>query len=534
MQYPAFGLAAILVGGACALAACESEPSPIGATADAAIQCVDPAAREQVAGAFATPDLLQSDACQAGSLADFDPSGRWYIEQENHGLFSGAGPVDFDLSCQSGLDVEMASAIEQIAFDDSSLSDDHLFWRRERVFEDFELTIVDAYLICGVDAQGRYVGQAVRCRINGVEGEQCDLTGVTMIPFGRLPGESEAEGLELVSEYSGEAWSWRGDFAANVRVHQSIAYVVIDEGGLRIVDISDLSTPNEVGVYEAQPEEGFNDIKIVTDTQGDIYAVLASNSRGMVIVDVTDPRSPQEVVALTPSGQPNEGIHTVFTEVVDTKTIAYLADGFSNVVTIWDLTNPRVPVKVGAHVSANPDWGVHDVFADQGRLYVNATVGGLIIADTQPNPAAPTFVGQYTNPEPSYSHVNWVTEVGGRKITISGDEGYDAHFKIIDVDPASNEFMQEIGRYQTRPQVSAHNVIAVGNKAYAAYYQDGVRILDLSDPTNPSLAAYFNTWSPSASPGGRFEGAVGIDVDVEKGLIYVADFPRGLLILREK
>jgi hypothetical protein len=531
MQY----LASVSAAALCVLGvACEGEPGPRAAQSDAAIQCVDPASREPATGAFATPDLLASEVCQSGTFAEFDPNGRWYLEQDNHGLFNGIGPVDLDLSCQSGLQVAMGTIISQIEIEDSSIDEDYLFWRRERVFDDFDLTIVDAYLLCGVDAEGRYVGQAVRCRINESDGEQCDVTGLTMVPFGRIPGEDEAQGLELVSEYSGEAWSWRGDFSANVRVHEDIAYVVIDEGGMRVVDISNLETPVEIGVFEAQEEEGFNDVKIVTDAQGDIFALLASNSRGMVVVDVTNPNSPQEVVALTPSGEPNEGIHTLFTEVIDTSTIAYLADGSSNVVTIWDVSNPRIPVKIGAHESADPDWGVHDVFADQGRLYVNATVGGLIVADTQPNPSAPVHVGQYTNPEPAYSHVNWVTEVGGRKITVHGDEGFDAHFKIIDVDPASADFMKEIGRYQTRSQVSAHNVIAVGNKAYAAYYQDGVRVLDLSDPTNPTLAAYFNTWSSDSSPGGMFEGAVGIDVDAEKGLIYVADYPRGLLILREQ
>jgi hypothetical protein len=467
-------------------------------------------------------------------LAGFNPQGRWYVEQANHGLFSGSGPVDFDLSCQSGLSVAMGSTISQFDVDDSSLNEDYLFWRRERTFSEPDLRIVDAFLICGVDSEGAYVGQAARCRTDPIDGEECDLTALSMIPFGRLPGEEEAQGLELVSEYRGEAWSWQGNFIANVRVKEDVAYLVIGEGGLRIVDISNLDLPVEVGVFAARQMESFNDLKIVVDGQGDTFAIVASNERGMIVVDVSDPKNPQEVAALTPSGEPNEGIHTLFTEVVDDKTIAYLADGLSNVVTIWDLTLPRVPVKIGQHVSADPEWAVHDVFAEAGRLYINATFGGLIVADTQPDPANPTFVGQYSSAQPSYSHVNWVTQVGSRKITIHGDEGYDAHFKIIDVDPNSSDFMTEIGRYQTRPQVSAHNVIAVGNKAYAAYYQDGVRVLDLSDPTAPSLAAYFNSWKPSASPGSRFEGAVGIDVDTERGLIFVADYPRGLLILREQ
>jgi hypothetical protein len=62
-----------------------------------------------------------------------------------------------------------------------------------------------------------------------------------------------------------------------------------------------------------------------------------------------------------------------------------------------------------------------------------------------------------------------------------------------------------------------------------------VRILDLSNPTQPVLTGYFNTWDPQgpSSSSAFFEGAVGLDVDPTRKLIFVADSPRGLLILRD-
>ena len=67
-----------------------------------------------------------------------------------------------------------------------------------------------------------------------------------------------------------------------------------------------------------------------------------------------------------------------------------------------------------------------------------------------------------------------------------------------------------------------------------SYYQDGVRVIDLADPANPRLAGYFNTWDPQAdyATNAFFDGAVGIDVDLARKLIFVAD-GRGLLILRD-
>ena len=86
----------------------------------------------------------------------------------------------------------------------------------------------------------------------------------------------------------------------------------------------------------------------------------------------------------------------------------------------------------------------------------------------------------------------------------------------------------------TRPEVSVHNVMASGDRAYVAYYQDGVRILDLSDPTDPTEIAHYQTW-PGYDPRygySFFEGALGLDLDLDAGLVYVADSHRGLIVLR--
>ena len=92
--------------------------------------------------------------------------------------------------------------------------------------------------------------------------------------------------------------------------------------------------------------------------------------------------------------------------------------------------------------------------------------------------------------------------------------------------------MKELAIYQTRPEVGIHNFEVHGNLAYIAYYHDGVRIVDLADPTHPREVAHYNNWIEDNAYGGGFEGAVGIRK--ANGLVYVADLERGLLILREQ
>ncbi|MBA2543306.1 MAG: hypothetical protein H0V17_26930 [Deltaproteobacteria bacterium] len=124
-----------------------------------------------------------------------------------------------------------------------------------------------------------------------------------------------------------------------------------------------------------------------------------------------------------------------------------------------------------------------------------------------------------------------------KKVILHGDEGMTgtddggAFLRILDGDPVSATYMTEIGRYQTRKEVGIHNIQMVGDRVYLSYYQDGIRIVDIADPTQPTEVAHFNTWDPETSFGSAFEGAVGVRVANDH--VFVADIARGLLILSE-
>ena len=71
-----------------------------------------------------------------------------------------------------------------------------------------------------------------------------------------------------------------------------------------------------------------------------------------------------------------------------------------------------------------------------------------------------------------------------------------------------------------------------GDKVYVAYYHDGIRIVDMADPTQPREVGHYNDWIEDNAYGGAFEGALA--VRKVSDLLYVADLERGLLILREQ
>jgi len=393
--------------------------------------------------------------------------------------------------------------------------------------------VVRAVDLCRRDPDGTVAGWYARCEPPDPENPdapRCATYPLEGLRVERL-AEPEATGLTLVGELGPWAVGQRDvGVSVNVRVADSVAYLARYQDGLRIVDVQDPAHPVELGHQALEfPDEGeiWNDVKIVDGPPvGDDgithrYALMASNLVGVVVVDVTTPATPS-IVAHISSGN----IHTLFLDGGK----AYTTNG--DHLEIWDLADPRAATMLGTF-TAGADTYLHDLYIAGDRAYLDQWDAGLVIVDVS-NPASPVELGRFADYGEGTSHSNWVTTVGPRKIAVHGDEQWGAHVHIVDVTEGTSAFATGIGEWQTRPEVSVHNIMAFGSRAYMAHYQDGVRILDLSDPTAPVELAHFNTW-PGYDPSygySFYEGAIGIDVDLDAGLIYVADSHRGLLVLR--
>ncbi|MFY0527469.1 LVIVD repeat-containing protein [Archangium gephyra] len=325
-------------------------------------------------------------------------------------------------------------------------------------------------------------------------------------------GESEASGLELVSENPVDI-----GYPVDVYVTKSHAYVVSiiqdeKQGGLTVFDVSNPSAPVKVKSLQLENDAYWNGVW----AKGDALYV-ASAARGVLVFDISEPANPRLVRTL-PATHLN--IHTVFVE-----GNRLYAAAPSKGVLLFDVTTPTEPVELGRYAS-NP----HDVFATGDRLYISNGPYGFVVADAS-NPSDIRELGSFSY-EPQYAHHNAVGTFGGRTIAFEGGEGPGEHLRVLDItDPAN---IVKIGEFQLRPEISIHNMVLVGKKLYIAWYQEGVRVLDVSNPTQPTQVAYYNTWRETdEDPGHYFSGAFGIRVPGD-GFIYAVDSLRGLLILREQ
>ncbi len=438
-----------------------------------------------------------------GTLEGWDPDGRWFFTDERVG---GVSSVNFERTGDQVI----------VDRDDSTpgtIDADAVFHRYTVMSP--QGTYVIAKRVIDRRSDGSLRGDRAVC-----DGQTCRVCTSHLIRATHNAGEGEADHLSLVGELRGADWD--NGYTFNVRVDGTLAYL-IREDGLHIIETADPANPIELGHYRRTGNGYSNDVKLVDTAGGKRYALIADFP--VDVVDVTDPAHP----AL--AAQIPEEAHTLFVETRNGTTRAYFGN-YDASCPVYDVADPAHPVRLGRYQTDGSL--VHDLSVKDGIAYLDAWDAGFLAVDFT-TPDDPHLIGSWSDTPTGTSHSNWTTMAGGRHVALHGEEEYGAHLDVIDLDTSSETYMESIGTYKTRDWVSIHNIMAFGDKAYFSYYQDGIRVADVSDPTQPKLIGYFNTWDPQGpeSTSGFFEGAVGIDVDLARKLVFVADSPRGLLILQD-
>ena len=372
---------------------------------------------------------------------------------------------------------------------------------------------------CKVPSPGIITGCYARCR-NG----RFSLAGT--FEAHRMTwaqGEPESSGgMRMLSESPIAASLGK---AVDIYVHKDHAYVVSspDEGaspagGLTVFDVKDREHPVLKTSVSIPGDHTWNGVW----AKGDALYV-ASAASGVIVYDISNPGAPEYVRGM-PIGS-DSGAHTV---LVDGDRLYAMSGG--SLLHIFDVSQPLAPV-LRQSITAPQDGvsGAHDAFAYEGRLYISNSNGGYSVMDVTDLDNI-RHLGQYVHGE--YAHHSAVGTFAGRTIAFEGTEFNGSHMRVLDVtDPAR---IVKIGQFKMRPVTSVHNMLLKGNRLYVAWYHEGVRVLDVSNPTQPRQVAHFNTYRdnhPKASDY-LFEGTFGIRVPGD-GFVYAADSLRGLLIFNE-
>jgi hypothetical protein len=385
----------------------------------------------------------------------------------------------------------------------------------------------------------------------------------------------------------------------DVWAHKDVAYLGdLRQGdcnppnGVWAIDLKDPAKPRALASFAKFPGSDGEDVWVgsvrTKAFTGDLAAVgiqrcirRGQGFAGLALYDVTNPAKPKELSRLA-SGV-DFGVHEMgIVQRPDGRVLALAAVPYSFNLTqgrvgdlrIIDITDPRRPRQVAdwdvrrdgpadtrGQLAARRDVFDHSAWPfDKGnKLFASFWAAGVQFLDIR-DPASPKLIGQTPyRPGDGYrgAHSGWFNE--DETLFVQNDEvmqvvgsGSAASWTFQRVfDTSSLAQPKLLSTYGTESAVpgkdnrvatdgvySVHNAVVDGDLEYVAWYSDGVRVVDLSDPGRPSEIAWFVPPSSSVrqtaatAQDGRRDMPLVWGVTRWKDLVLASDMNSGLWVVR--
>jgi len=328
-----------------------------------------------------------------------------------------------------------------------------------------------------------------------------------------------------------ENWSW-GTAARYNEVwglkQNGREYAVIGSTiGTHIFDVTDPINTVEVdfvpGVYQntAVVHRDYHDYN------GYLYMICGQGNSTLQIADLS--YLPDSVQIIYSSDSLIRTAHNIFIDTMSAMLYAVdvrIYQNFSLVLKdlkVLSLSNPINPTLVFEFNYT--DW-FHDIFVRNDTGFVNNIDNGFSIFDFS-DTTSPQLIGSLNfYPQQGVNHSGWLNEDGN--IYVFTDETHGADIKICDVSDLGNITILSLTNSGIDDSSIAHNIMIRDNFLYVAYFHDGLYIYDISDPSNPVITGYYDTYLPNEHL--TWRGAWGVYSSLPSGRILVSDMQTGLYV----
>ena len=234
-----------------------------------------------------------------------------------------------------------------------------------------------------------------------------------------------------------------------------------------------------------------NDVKVSEDGKICVLSREGASNRknGIVILDVVDPSNPKILAEYTKDL--TGGVHNVF---IDGKYVYALSAGRR--YDIIDISNPKEPKTVSSYQVFEPGASIHDVWVEDGIAYSSNWRYGVHMVDVGNgiaggSPTNPKKISSYAYPN-GWNHAAFPYKSShtGKNYVIAGDEAFPLGLHTKDKPTYARGWMhfldfsdlknpKEVARYEV-PEAGTHNLWVEDDILYAAYYNGGLRIVDIS------------------------------------------------------
>jgi len=260
------------------------------------------------------------------------------------------------------------------------------------------------------------------------------------------------------------------------------------------------------------------------------YIVTEGDGAALQVVDLVDPLAPVLAITLNPPDLPFSRAHEI---KIDPATGRCYVAGTRNGATytglvILDLAvDPLHPVHIGSwpESGASTSNYVHDLSILDGKAYCAAIYAGQVVVLDVSLAGTPPVLGQWTYPS-AFTHNTWPSSDGSFLVTT--DENLGGHLRMWDV--RNLNLIAQTGEWISPTGALVHNAYLRGTTCFMAHYQDGLRVVDASDPYDLRPVGWYDT---TPADGGTTNGAWGCYCfAADSTIAYISDRDTGTYILR--
>ena len=305
-----------------------------------------------------------------------------------------------------------------------------------------------------------------------------------------------------------DIWGWR-----NPADGKEYALVGVTNG-FSIVDVSNPASPVQLHFVP-----GTNTVWRDVKTWGNYAYVVNEGSGGLLVVNMAN--LPGSIT----SSFVNLGIgystsHNIF---IDENGIAYLcgSNGSLGTVIIDVDANPANPPVVGSYTTRY----VHDLFVRGDTMWTAEINNGIFSVVDVTNKAAPMVMATQSTSS-NFTHNLWLSDDG--KYLYTTDEISGGNVDGYDVSDLTD--IQEVDRFRPGTGTTSipHNTFVKDNFLVTAWYRDGMRITDATQPDNLIEVGWYDT---SPLSGNGFNGAWGVYPYLPSGNALISDIESGLFVV---
>jgi choice-of-anchor B domain-containing protein len=330
-------------------------------------------------------------------------------------------------------------------------------------------------------------------------------------------------------KYNG-CWAWVDT------AHGMAEYAIVGStSGTHIVDISNPGTPIE---RDFVPGRRSQCIWREYKTYGKyLYAISDDGApNSFQIMDLS--YLPDSVHVIHDGTTYFERSHTLYVDgdKLYCGSVTYPGAGGHYSMIVYSLANPANPTLLRKlNDDDNTINHVHDMFVRNDTVYASCGYQGLYIYKFNTGTNTFSAINSLTSyPGQGYNHSSFLTQ-NGKYLAFADEVPANMPLKIIDVSDLQNISVEST--FKSNEGATPHNPYIIGNKRLiVAYYQDGLQIFDISNPTAPVRSGFFDTdtlagLNTNYTGFTPYHGNWGAYTELPSGNIIANDMQNGLFIL---